>query len=94
MPDPASVVVIGGTSGIGREIARFYAERGHDVVLSGRDAERARAVAAEFGGRVTGIAWNWPGRRRSVPPSPRSVTWTTWSSRRSTATRTRSATTT
>jgi NAD(P)-dependent dehydrogenase (short-subunit alcohol dehydrogenase family) len=56
MPDDASVVVIGGTSGIGREIARFYAERGHDVVLSGRDAERARAVAAELGGRVTGIA--------------------------------------
>jgi NAD(P)-dependent dehydrogenase (short-subunit alcohol dehydrogenase family) len=55
MPDPASVVVIGGTSGIGREIARFYADRGHDVVLSGRDAARAQAVAAELGGRTTGI---------------------------------------
>jgi NAD(P)-dependent dehydrogenase (short-subunit alcohol dehydrogenase family) len=52
---PASVVVIGGTSGIGREIARFYADRGDQVVLSGRDAERAQAVAAELGGRTTGV---------------------------------------
>jgi NAD(P)-dependent dehydrogenase (short-subunit alcohol dehydrogenase family) len=56
MADRASVVVVGGTAGIGREIARFYADQGHDVVLSGRDAERARAVAAELGGRVRGIA--------------------------------------
>jgi NAD(P)-dependent dehydrogenase (short-subunit alcohol dehydrogenase family) len=56
MADPASVVVIGGTSGIGREIARFYTDRGDDVILSGRDAERARAVADELGGRATGIA--------------------------------------
>jgi NAD(P)-dependent dehydrogenase (short-subunit alcohol dehydrogenase family) len=55
MPDPASVVVIGGTSGIGREIARFYTDRGDDVVLSGRDAARAQAVAAELGGRTSGI---------------------------------------
>jgi NAD(P)-dependent dehydrogenase (short-subunit alcohol dehydrogenase family) len=56
MAEPMSVVVVGATSGIGREIARFYAERGHDVVLSGRDARRAEAVAAEIGGRATGIA--------------------------------------
>jgi NADP-dependent 3-hydroxy acid dehydrogenase YdfG len=56
MANPASVVVVGATSGIGREIARFYAERGHEVVLSGRDAGRAKAVAAEIGGRTTGIA--------------------------------------
>jgi NAD(P)-dependent dehydrogenase (short-subunit alcohol dehydrogenase family) len=56
MPDPMSVVVVGGTSGTGREVARFYADRGGEVVLSGRDAERARAVAAEVGGRTSGIA--------------------------------------
>ncbi|HEX6678761.1 MAG TPA: SDR family oxidoreductase [Actinomycetes bacterium] len=56
MPDPVSVVVVGGTSGIGREVARFYADRGDEVVLSGRDAARAEAVAAEVGGRTTGIA--------------------------------------
>jgi NAD(P)-dependent dehydrogenase (short-subunit alcohol dehydrogenase family) len=56
MPDPVSVVVVGGTSGIGREVARFYADQGNEVVLSGRDAGRAQAVAAEIGGHTTGIA--------------------------------------
>jgi NAD(P)-dependent dehydrogenase (short-subunit alcohol dehydrogenase family) len=56
MANRMSVVIVGATSGIGRELARFYAERGHEVVLSGRDAARAQAVAAEIGGRSTGIA--------------------------------------
>jgi NAD(P)-dependent dehydrogenase (short-subunit alcohol dehydrogenase family) len=50
-----AVVVIGGTSGLGREVARHYAGLGHEVVISGRDAERARAVATEIGGRTAGI---------------------------------------
>jgi NAD(P)-dependent dehydrogenase (short-subunit alcohol dehydrogenase family) len=41
----SSVVVVGGTSGIGREIARHYAEAGDRVALTGRDASRAAAVA-------------------------------------------------
>jgi NAD(P)-dependent dehydrogenase (short-subunit alcohol dehydrogenase family) len=45
----SGVVVIGGTSGIGREIARFYVERGDEVVLTGRDADRAATVAEEVG---------------------------------------------
>lgn len=44
-----SVVIIGGTSGIGRELARHYlAEKGQSVVITGRDAERAQGVAAEL----------------------------------------------
>jgi NAD(P)-dependent dehydrogenase (short-subunit alcohol dehydrogenase family) len=50
-----AVVVIGGTSGIGREVARHYAGRGREVVVSGRDAQRTRAIASEIGGRTTGI---------------------------------------
>ena len=50
-----AVVVIGGTSGMGREVARFYAGQGRDVVISGRDAQRARAIATEIGGRTVGI---------------------------------------
>jgi NAD(P)-dependent dehydrogenase (short-subunit alcohol dehydrogenase family) len=50
-----SVVVVGGTRGIGREIAALYAGRGRDVVLSGRDEAVARAVAAEIGGATRGI---------------------------------------
>ncbi|MEV6946581.1 SDR family oxidoreductase [Streptomyces sp. NPDC051172] len=47
----SSVVVVGGTSGIGREFARVRAERGDDVVLTGRDPDRTEAVAKEVGAR-------------------------------------------
>ena len=49
-------VVIGGTSGIGLEVARTRAGRGDEVVLTGRDADRAAEVAATVGGSVSGIA--------------------------------------
>ena len=55
MQEMGSVVIIGGTSGLGKEVARFYAGRGRDVVISGRDAIRAQAVASELGGRTRGI---------------------------------------
>jgi NAD(P)-dependent dehydrogenase (short-subunit alcohol dehydrogenase family) len=51
-----SVVIVGGTRGIGRELVRAFAERGRDVVLTGRDEARAHAVAAELGSRVRGLA--------------------------------------
>lgn len=55
MPE-GSVVVVGGTAGIGRELAAHYAARGHRVVLSGRDQARAEKVAAEIGPNARGIA--------------------------------------
>jgi NAD(P)-dependent dehydrogenase (short-subunit alcohol dehydrogenase family) len=55
MPETGSVLIIGGTSGIGREIARHYADRGRDVVITGRDAGRATAAAGEIGDRVQAI---------------------------------------
>jgi NAD(P)-dependent dehydrogenase (short-subunit alcohol dehydrogenase family) len=51
-----AVVVIGGTSGLGREIASHYASQGAEVVISGRNLEGCQAVAAEIGGNVTAIA--------------------------------------
>lgn len=50
-----SVVVVGGTRGLGRELAQFYADRGRDVVVTGRDAAGAEACAAEIGGSTGGI---------------------------------------
>jgi NAD(P)-dependent dehydrogenase (short-subunit alcohol dehydrogenase family) len=50
-----SVVVIGGTRGLGRELAQFYAEQGRDVVIAGRDAAGAETCAAEIGGATRGI---------------------------------------
>jgi NAD(P)-dependent dehydrogenase (short-subunit alcohol dehydrogenase family) len=50
------VVVVGGTSGLGLEVARHYAGKGREVVLSGRDRQRAEAAAAGLGGNASGIA--------------------------------------
>lgn len=50
-----SAMVVGGTSGIGREIAKVLAERGEEVVITGRDQTRAQAVAAELGARIRGL---------------------------------------
>jgi NAD(P)-dependent dehydrogenase (short-subunit alcohol dehydrogenase family) len=50
-----SVVVIGGTGGIGRAVAQFYANRGGQVVITGRDAERTAGIAKEIGKNVRGI---------------------------------------
>jgi len=49
-------VIVGGTSGIGREVARSLAVRGDQVVITGRDRGRAETIAAEIGGGVRGLA--------------------------------------
>ena len=49
-------VVIGGTSGIGLEIARARAVRGDEVVLTGRDHERTATVAKSVEGTVSPLA--------------------------------------
>lgn len=46
------VVVIGGTSGLGLSAVRACVLAGASVVAVGRDAAKAEAVQAEFGGRV------------------------------------------
>ena len=53
-----AVVVVGGTGGIGREIARHYHDQGREVVITGRDADRAVSIAAEIGDGVTGIGFD------------------------------------
>ncbi len=50
-----SVVIIGGTAGIGRELAAEYAACGRSVVISGREQARAEKIAGEIGGDVRGI---------------------------------------
>lgn len=51
-----TVVVIGGTGGLGRELVAHYAAAGWEVVLSGRDRDRAEQVAGTFDGKVRGIS--------------------------------------
>ncbi|MFC9871599.1 SDR family NAD(P)-dependent oxidoreductase [Nocardia salmonicida] len=43
-----TVVVTGGSSGIGRDVARALVVRGDNVVLGGRDADKLAVVAAEL----------------------------------------------
>jgi NAD(P)-dependent dehydrogenase (short-subunit alcohol dehydrogenase family) len=50
------VVVVGGSSGLGLEVARHYASTGREVVVTSRDGGRADAAAREVGGNTTGIA--------------------------------------
>jgi NAD(P)-dependent dehydrogenase (short-subunit alcohol dehydrogenase family) len=49
-------VIVGGSSGLGRFIAGRFAERGDEVIITSRDAARAREVAAEIGGTTRGLA--------------------------------------
>jgi NAD(P)-dependent dehydrogenase (short-subunit alcohol dehydrogenase family) len=56
MTDQGSALIVGGTSGLGREVAQVLAARGDDVVITGRDKAKAEAVAAQIGGRTRGLA--------------------------------------
>ena len=51
-----TIVVVGGTSGIGLEIARRAASEGDHVVLTGRDQARADEIAGSLGAGVRGLA--------------------------------------
>jgi NAD(P)-dependent dehydrogenase (short-subunit alcohol dehydrogenase family) len=58
MADEPAVVVIGGTSGLGKDLAQRYAERGRRVVISGRDADRTVAIATAMGPNVSAVAFD------------------------------------
>jgi NAD(P)-dependent dehydrogenase (short-subunit alcohol dehydrogenase family) len=53
-----TVVIVGGTQGLGRELAQSYAAEGRDVVVTGRDQGRAEAAAGEIGGNTRGIGFD------------------------------------
>ncbi|HET9115125.1 MAG TPA: SDR family oxidoreductase [Gaiellaceae bacterium] len=53
-----SVVVVGATRGLGRELAQYYADQGRDVIVTGRDVAAAEACAGEIGGSTRGIGFD------------------------------------
>lgn len=53
-----AVLVVGGTGGIGREVARHYHDEGHEVIITGRDAERAAEIAAGIGDGVKALGFD------------------------------------
>ncbi|WP_435154896.1 SDR family NAD(P)-dependent oxidoreductase [Haladaptatus sp. DFWS20] len=56
--DGLTTVVTGGTRGIGRQVARAFAEKGANVALCGRDTDAVDATVADIedaGGNVVGL---------------------------------------
>src|SRR5512141_2677365 len=56
--DSGVILVVGGTRAIGLEVARRYAERGDQVVITGRHADHVAAAVGSLPGQVTGIAFD------------------------------------
>ena len=53
-----TVVVVGGTQGLGRELAQSYAGDGRDVIVTGREQTRADSAASEIGAQTRGIGFD------------------------------------
>ena len=68
MSDEGAVVVVGGTRGIGLEIARHFAETGHKVVVTGQTPANVDAAVAALEGHVTGLAFDLA-RPETIAPS-------------------------
>jgi len=49
------VLIVGGTGGLGRELAAHYVDKGREVIITGRDADRAQSIAAELGGKASAL---------------------------------------
>jgi NAD(P)-dependent dehydrogenase (short-subunit alcohol dehydrogenase family) len=50
-----TIIVVGGTCELGKNLAKHYADKGHHVVVTSRDLGRAQAAAQEIGGDCIGI---------------------------------------
>ncbi|MGB7859448.1 MAG: SDR family oxidoreductase [Acidimicrobiia bacterium] len=53
-----SVLIVGGTGGLGREIARHYQGQGSAVVITGSEQGRSAEIASEIGEGVSGIGFD------------------------------------
>ena len=53
-----NVVVVGGTRGLGREVAQHYADAGREVIITGREQAACDECAAEIGGSTRAVAFD------------------------------------
>lgn len=56
MSKSGTVVIVGGTSEIGKRVGQRYLEQGYQLVLTSRSSERAAAAAKELGDGCVGLA--------------------------------------
>lgn len=53
-----TVLIVGGTGGIGRELAAHYVDKGREVIITGRDEARAKEIASDLGGKTSAIGFD------------------------------------
>ncbi len=53
-----TVLIVGGTGGIGRELAAHYVDEGREVIITGRDEARAKEIASDLGGKTSAIGFD------------------------------------
>jgi len=53
-----AVLIVGGTGGLGRQLAAHYADKGREVIITGSDQGRAEAIATELGGKTRGLGFD------------------------------------
>jgi NAD(P)-dependent dehydrogenase (short-subunit alcohol dehydrogenase family) len=58
MAEPKKVVIVGGSQGLGLEIAGHYAGRGAEVVITGRDLAKAEKAAKALGPNARALAFD------------------------------------
>jgi len=68
-PAPRTVLITGGSGGIGHELARVFAAHGHNLVLVARDRNRLLAVSEELE-TAYGVKAHVVARDLSLPAAP------------------------
>jgi NAD(P)-dependent dehydrogenase (short-subunit alcohol dehydrogenase family) len=60
-------VIVGATSGLGLEVARHRSKQGDDVILTGRDPDKAAETAASLGGGARAVLFDLTKPRDIAP---------------------------
>lgn len=56
--NPRKLLIVGGSQGLGRELAAHYAGKGAEVIVVGRDLVKAQTAAREIGGKTSALAFD------------------------------------
>lgn len=51
-----STLIVGGSGGLGRAMAQYFADRGDDVIITGTDRANTESIAAQIGASCRGLS--------------------------------------